>query len=267
VIPLWPCLPALERELCSTGRLVLLLDFDGTLAPIARRPEDVSLTPRVRALLNSLACCPGVTVAIVSGRALPDLRTRAAVKGLVYAGNHGLEISGGGICYAHPEALARREALARLCEHVEGELHPFAGARIENKGLTATVHYRLVAEQDRDRLRGAVQAASRSLGPGFVLRSGRCSLEIRPDVDWNKGNAAQYILERLSGPGAMTFCFGDDQTDEDAFAALPEAITVRVGAAEERTSAKYCLEDPMEVARTLERLFAVVSSAAVAEAS
>jgi trehalose 6-phosphate phosphatase len=85
-----------------TGRLVLLLDFDGTLAPIVERPELAAMPEATRDGLSRLMARPGVEVAVVSGRGLADVRERAAIPGIAYAGNHGMEIHGPGVDRIHP---------------------------------------------------------------------------------------------------------------------------------------------------------------------
>ncbi|HEU0053988.1 MAG TPA: trehalose-phosphatase, partial [Longimicrobium sp.] len=92
----------------KTGRLILLLDFDGTLAPIVDRPELAAMPERTRAALERLMVMDGVEVAIVSGRGMADARERAGIPGIAYAGNHGMEIHGPGIDRVHPQAAAAR---------------------------------------------------------------------------------------------------------------------------------------------------------------
>lgn len=244
-------LPGLAFFLRSTGRLGLFFDFDGTLAPIAPRPEQVWLPQFTRGWLEELAARPSLRVAIISGRELEDLRSRVAVRGAVYAGNHGLEIEADAWRWVHPGAASKRQALRHLCEQIAAQLRGLDGAQVEYKGLTATVHYRRVRAVDQPTVCRRVRSAVAAAGQEFVLRPGRCSLEIRPDVAWNKGHAVRLLAARLGIPEQLVFYFGDDDTDEDAFAALPQGITVLVG---ERSAscARYGLRDPCDVWRFLE---------------
>ena len=123
-----------------TGRLVLLLDFDGTLAPIVERPEMAGMPDATRRALERLMAMPGVEVAVVSGRGLADVRDRAAIPGIAYAGNHGMEIHGPGVERIHPEAEAARPLLEEARRRVESAIGGVPGAWVEDKQLTLSVH-------------------------------------------------------------------------------------------------------------------------------
>jgi trehalose 6-phosphate phosphatase len=126
------------------GTITILLDFDGTLAPIVERPEIAAITADVRNVIERLAAQPGAEVAIVSGRALEDVRARVAIDGIVYAGNHGMEIEGPGIWRMHPDAAAARPLLERVIESAAPAIASIEGATLEDKGLTLSIHYRRV---------------------------------------------------------------------------------------------------------------------------
>src|SRR5271166_3753400 len=97
VVPLWERLPEIERQIAKAPHLLVLLDYDGTLTPLVDRPEIAVLDPRTRLAITTLAGRPITSVAILSGRALEDVKTLVGIDGLIYAGNHGLEIQGPGI--------------------------------------------------------------------------------------------------------------------------------------------------------------------------
>ena len=103
--------PSVSRRLAEAGRVLLLFDYDGTLTPIVPRPEDAVLSPRVKSLLAEVAAMDGYLAGIVSGRSLADLRERVAITGLVYAGNHGLEICGPDLDFVHPDVAASSRTL------------------------------------------------------------------------------------------------------------------------------------------------------------
>lgn len=218
--------PALERVEAwregwrRSGWLVLLLDFDGTLAPIVARPELAEIPERTRAALDRLLAAPGVRVAVVSGRGMADARERARIGGVAYAGNHGMEIEGPGVRRVHPEALAARPELDAVAAAVVPALAEVPGAFLEDKGLTLSVHYRLApgdhVERVREIVRGAVEGR-----PGLRLTEGKMVLEVRPRVEWDKGRAVLFLLDHLRPPpDAPVLYLGDDTTDEDAFRAL-----------------------------------------------
>jgi len=241
------------RDRLSGGPVLVALDFDGTLTEIDADPGRPGLTAERRAILARLPS-PERRLAIVSGRALADVRGRVGVPEAIYIGNHGLEIQGPGVERRPPEEVAER--MARLLElaadHLEGE----GGVQVEDKTWTATLHVR--PRGDTRRLAG-IEARLRDLveGAGFVLRSGKASWEIRPADAFDKGDALRYVIDALpEGSAERALYIGDDETDEDAFRALPSAVTARVGDRDVETAARYRLVDPAEVYRLLEALFA-----------
>jgi trehalose-phosphatase len=240
------------------GALSLFLDFDGTLAPIVNDPADALLAPDVRMRLAALAARDDTLVAIVSGRSVADLRPRVAIASAIYAGNHGLEICGPEIdgkseCFVEPCALARQEALRRICDNLTAALAHIPGARVENKALTASVHYRQAAAGEVHQITEIVhRELARSL-KHFQVNHGKMVLEIVPRTDWHKGAAVGWINTRLAMPGARSIYIGDDRTDEDAFALMTDEITIRVGRSA-ATSARYFVKDPARVHAFLEWL-------------
>lgn len=212
----------LRAQRAATGHLLVGLDFDGTLAPIVPLPQDAALPADTRLLLRSLAARPDTLVALISGRALDDLIGRAAVDGVYYAGNHGLEIEGPGVRRVHEAALAARERLADIARRLTAEVGGVAGAIVEDKGLTLSVHYRMVDDPAQaDRVREAAHAGAAG---ELALRvtDGKKVVEIRPDVDWHKGRALRFLRETLTAdfPDSPAIFIGDDHTDEDAFREL-----------------------------------------------
>lgn len=243
-------LPAILERVESAEALLLLLDFDGTLAPIAPTPEEAALPANTREILEELAAINDVDIAVITGRSITDARGKLGVPGLIYAGNHGLEIRGpGGLDYVQPEAGAMRPELHSVTVALAAALAGVDGVLVEDKDLTASVHYRLVSEADRDLVIRAVEQAVQRHDGRLRLTRGRKVLEIRPLVEWNKGAAAAWLRDRMN-PQALPVCIGDDTTDEDAFRLLPEGITIKVGCNVE-TAAAYCAESVEEVSQFL----------------
>ena len=207
-------LSTLEDRFARCERLAVCLDFDGTLAPIVADPDDASVPARTRDALQRLADREAIDPAVVSGRALPDLRGRVPVDACALAGNHGLEIDRGGDVWVHPDAEAAREALERTLEEVETRLDAHPDCWIEDKDVTATVHHR-GAGADAATVEGIVEAAVAD-EPALEATVGRKIVEIRPAVDWDKGDA----VRALTPAAAAAVYVGDDVTDEDGFAAL-----------------------------------------------
>lgn len=248
----------LHAARAEAGSLLLGLDFDGTLAPIVPRPEDAALLPATRAALDMLAARGDTHIALVSGRSLEDLRRRVVLERVYYAGNHGLEIEGPDVHRVHDEADAARGALSRLARELERALAPVSGAIVEDKGLTLSVHFRLVDDPaEMQRVADIVRECAHGHS-GIRLTEGKKVVEIRPDVDWNKGRAFRFLrgtLEDRFGRGPAIF-IGDDRTDEDAFRELGETdCSIVVGDPPQHESvAQASLHSPEQVAEFLRLL-------------
>jgi trehalose 6-phosphate phosphatase len=249
--PLLEHLPELAQLLRAAPKILLFLDFDGTLAPIVAVPNSASMPSGTRQALARLASNPRFTLAIISGRALADLRERVGVENLIYAGNHGLEISGPGIEFIEPTAAERLKALGELSRHLRVRLNDFPGVEVENKVLSASVHFRRAPAADLPEIRQAVEDAVVFKDNPFQITHGRKVLEIRPRVGWDKGRAVRWIQQASGLTDALPVYIGDDSTDEDAFLALPHGITIKVGLAKvglakvgqaRETSAQHFLE-------------------------
>jgi len=244
--------PAWADAWRRTGRLVLLLDFDGTLAPIADLPGLAAMPGTTRHALARLMSMPGVEAAVVSGRALADVRERAGIEGAAYAGNHGMEIHSDGLDHVHGEAAAARPVLELAARELAAALAPIPGAFVEDKQLTLSVHYRMSPRDRVDELTAIVERIVNPL-PGVHLTAGKEVLEVRPRVEWNKGKAVLFLLEHMRPPaGAPVLYFGDDRTDEDAFRALRERVGMGDGILVSRapgseTMATSYLREPGEV--------------------
>ena len=246
--------PQVRRQVNQAGHILLLLDYDGTLTPLAPRPELAVLAEDTRRAVSRLHRRERYTVGLVSGRGLADLMGMVDLPGLIYAGNHGLEITGPGLEFIHPAADEWRAELAGLVKALEDRLGGYEGALVEGKGLTLSVHYRLTPGELRPGLEADFMAAVaelRSAGRARVTR-GKEVLEVRPAVDWDKGKAIARIAAEFPA-GTLPVFFGDDLTDEDGFAAVAElgGVSVLVGPARQPTRAAYRVDSPREVAETL----------------
>jgi trehalose 6-phosphate phosphatase len=223
-------------------RAALFLDVDGVLAPIVPRPEDARVPEETRAELRRLNERYAL-VACVSGRAGEDARRIVGVPELTYVGNHGLELE--------PDAEAWTARLRELLIDLDWP-------RLEDKGLTAALHYRGMKDEDSARL--ALEAiAERAREAGFVARFGRKVLELVPPIRADKGTALLFLLEHHGLARALVA--GDDTTDLDAFRAvegLELAVRVAVASAEGpaalRAAADLVVEGPGEFLGLLRRL-------------
>ena len=245
--------PEVEERIRAAGSIALFSDFDGTLAPLVPDPAGARLDEAARQALAEISRRDGFVVAIISGRSLDHLRARVGLPDLVYAGNHGLEIEGRGLSFLDPAAAAAREELRAVTERLESALRTVPGAFVEYKVLTTSVHYRNVAEADVGRVERIVLDAIAPAAGLFRLGSGKMLWEILPKTEWNKGAAVRWILDRLGDDDVLSIYFGDDKTDENAFRALPDGLTFKVGC-EGGTDAKYRVAGPLAVEEFLEWL-------------
>jgi trehalose 6-phosphate phosphatase len=239
-------LPAIADRIGRAPRLLLCLGFDGTLAPINDRPDEVQLSHKVRELLRALAESGRLTVAIFSGRERGELARLVDIPGVIYVGNHGLEISGPGLLFVEPTAAQFGEQIRQICGDFESRLAGIPGALVENKGLTVSLHYRTVPPDLHETFRKMVHGALANASHPFLLREGRMVYEVRPRAYWNKGHAVNWLGEHLGDEPLLPVYIGDDNTDEDAFSAIPDGITVKVGDPG-GTAAQYCVDGPKDV--------------------
>jgi trehalose 6-phosphate phosphatase len=248
-------LPGIADRIDRAETILLGLDFDGTLTPIRQHPDDAVLSKPVRELLDRLARVSRVTLMIVSGRSLVDVASRVGLPELIYAGNHGLEIKGPGVEFVEPTASALADRLRELSGRLEALLAEIPGSLVEPKGLTTSVHYRNVAPEHADHLARIVRETVEADTTRFVLSAGHAVWEIRPPVRWHKGDALLWIIRQLEDcTSPLVFFLGDDRTDEDAFASLPDHVTVRIGSPDDPTLARFRLPDPDSVHVFLEWL-------------
>ena len=246
--------PSVSKQFRRTDVSLLLFDFDGTLCPIVARPDLAELPAVTRALLLEAQSDKRYVLGIVSGRSLEDLRERVGIDGLIYAGNHGLEIQGKGLDFLHPETSSLTEEMGRIYQKLESALGEYPGIAAENKGLSLSFHYRQTPSEMVPQVEaGFHRVVASAVEAGLVkVTRGKQVLEVRPNLDWGKGHAISQIQAAHAEAGLTSF-FGDDLTDEDGFAAVQRSggVSVLVGPPGQPTRAEYRLDSPQEVAETL----------------
>jgi len=248
------------QQLRNARRILLVTDYDGTLTPIVERPELANLPDGTRQLLRSLARQRRFKLGVISGRALVDLKNKVNISGIIYAGNHGLEIEGQGVSFINPLAQEIRPFLRVIYRVLSIALGTIRGVLVEDKGLTLSVHYRLVAEGKSkevksifERIAGGAQALGK-----IRINSGKKVYEVRPAVNWDKGKAVKLLMKKYGKggrqSGLLPIYLGDDLTDEDGFAIIEKygsGLSVFVGEANQDTEARYFLKSPAEVVKFL----------------
>ncbi len=210
--------------------LSLFLDFDGTLTPIAGHPADAHLSVSMRDILVALN--QYYPVAIISGRGLNDLKERVAVQGLTYVGNHGMEISSGDFSFVYDIGPVETAALGAIAGKLARLSASHDGTVLEKKGLTLSIHYRLLKSARKPAFLKKVASILRPYNLKGLIRitRGKEVVEVRPTVSWNKGSAVEWLMERRRFAGTVPLCVGDDETDEDAFKAIEgRGLSIFVG--------------------------------------
>jgi trehalose 6-phosphate phosphatase len=216
----------IARIVPLAARSAILLDFDGSLAPIVDEPEGARPLPAARPVLARLAAAVDL-VAIVSGRPVAFLREHVGVAGVSYVGQYGLERLEGGAVVVDPSARPFEAAVARIATAAGTEL---PGAFVERKGSIAVgLHWRTRPELGPSVEAWAARAAADA---GLELAPGRMAVELRPPVAMDKG---RVVEELAAGRPAAVFA-GDDRGDLPAFDALDRMtgdgrleVAVRVG--------------------------------------
>jgi trehalose 6-phosphate phosphatase len=208
----------LEPLASEPDRAAVLLDLDGTLAPIVPRPEDVSVPPPILKLIRMLSHSY-LAVAIVSGRSANAAKRIVGNSELAYIGNHGFEtMIPGHATVVCEEAQPYLAAMKQLAEKIPLEARTEAGVWLEDKTATISYHYRRAADAE-----SALEFINSKVVPeaeklGLVTSNGRMVVEVRPPVEINKGVSVGHLLDRLQTRRAVYI--GDDTTDIDAFREL-----------------------------------------------
>jgi trehalose 6-phosphate phosphatase len=226
------------------GRRPLLVasDYDGVLSPIVADPSAAVPQAGAEDALARLARADGVTVALVSGRGVADLRAVSGFSGPYrWVGSHGAEVDGP----VGPEIAVRRDALAAALEPLVSAV---PGARLEVKPASVAVHVRQVT--DRAAAAELLDSADRAADPAVTRKPGKEVLELALTAA-DKGTVVRRLRDGCGAAAAIYL--GDDVTDEDAFRALgPDDVTVKVG--DGATAARFRVADPASAVEALAEL-------------
>ncbi len=245
----------------TRGRhLLLLTDFDGTLSALAPTPAAAVLSDDVRAQIAAVRVFPSVTVGVVSGRRLADVRQRVGPAAEFVAGLHGLEIDGPKVTFRHHQLDATAPVIASILDTAERKLAWCPGIYFENKTYALACHVRLSPPELRDRALNAFRALAAPQLEARMLKTmaGAMVLELLPHVGWHKGRAAEWIRTRVrthvTQPVSIVY-LGDDRTDEDAFAALgDDDMAIGVGERPHAHFIDWRLAGPPSVGRLMAHL-------------
>ncbi|MBI4088332.1 trehalose-phosphatase [Candidatus Kaiserbacteria bacterium] len=242
-----------QRMLARTDRDggVVMCDFDGTLAAIVPDPKSARISNGARRALR--ACTGSFIVAILSGRALPDVRRRSGIRGAWYVGNHGLEWALGAKRGRARLPFATMRALRSAWRELEKLARRYPGIFLEDKRLSLSVHVRRVHSSHAAPLRSDIRKALAPFAQKLVAKEGQEYVyNVRPKKGPDKGGAARLVRQNAPRRAFPVF-IGDDETDEDAFKALKTGITIRVGK-RRGSAARYYVRTRAEVDGILNKL-------------
>jgi trehalose 6-phosphate phosphatase len=244
---LFDCWAEIVQRVRSADGVALFLDFDGTLTPFRRRPDQVRMSGRTRSTLERLVRDPRVDVCILSGRRRVDVEHRVGVRGVRCFGLHGWEGSAPAVSKAGVAKLLRQAK-----QQFQERLADLREIWIEEKGPIFAVHVRGATESAARRTGSIVREVMGSFTPDLRLLPGNQVWEVTPAEMQGKGATVRTLLSRMPGAPLPVYV-GDDTTDESAFAVLPQGVTVRVGA-RRPTDARFFLRGPQDVRQFLEKL-------------
>lgn len=240
--------------------LLLLTDYDGTLAALTAVPGDAWPDAGVRRGIARIVDRPMVTFGVVSGRRLDDVRERVGPAASFVAGLHGLEIAGPDVQFRHEALDAAAPVIATLAAEAARVLAWCPSVYLENKTFALTCHVRRVPDAQAGRALAEFSALAQPYRDAGVLRVLRAAkaLELLPQAEWNKGRAVEWIRGRVeahTGRPVSVVYLGDDRTDEDASAALGQGdVMIGVGRGPHPGRVDWRLAGPASVGRFFERL-------------
>ncbi|KAK7349428.1 hypothetical protein VNO77_06793 [Canavalia gladiata] len=258
--------------------IVVFLDYDGTLSQIVDDPDKAYMSDSMRAAVREVASC--FPTAIVSGRSRDKVSEFVKLRNVYYAGSHGMDIStpsgsskygnqkhqtktvdekGKQVVNFHP-AKEFLPTIQKIIKVLKENIKKINGSSVEDNMFCISVHYRRVKnEKDVGVLKEIVESIMKSY-PNFHVSGGKKVMEIRPNVNWDKGHALMYLLDTLgfdNSDDVFPMYIGDDKTDEDAFKVIKRigrGFPIVVSSIAKETKASHSLRDPSDVMAFLVRL-------------
>jgi trehalose-phosphatase len=239
--------------------LVLLFEYDGTLAEFTDHPAEARVPEELIRALEAVARLPGVTAGVISGRSLDDLKQMLNVAGLCYAGTSGLEIEYDGATVTHPLVAHSTRLVNEVAGGLEAALREFPGAWVERKPFGMTVHYREVDGKLISSLHAELDQILSRWPDRLHIVTGAKAIEITPNLGWTKGTAVQLLLERVGERDCIVLYAGDEASDVEALwnVGIHHGIAIGVGPAP-CTTAEFNLPNTHAVQNLLVELGAAL---------
>ncbi|KAI3693444.1 hypothetical protein L6452_33279 [Arctium lappa] len=255
-------------------KIVVFLDYDGTLSNIVPNPDEAFMSNKMRRVISEVSRC--FPTAIISGRSRDKVYEFVKLDDIYYAGSHGLDIAapfqcinevgqnqfvdknGDEVVLFQP-AQKYLPSIYKILDVLKEKTRNINGVMLENNKFCVSVHFRHVSDKDFLLLDELVKSVVDDFEE-FRLSKGKKVFEIRPDIEWDKGHALEYLLETLgygSSNDVLPIYIGDDRTDEDAFKVIKKrgkGYSIVVSSTPKETMALYSLWSPSEVKKFLSRL-------------
>ena len=247
------------QRINASYRIILFLDYDGTLVPMRKNPSRAIFSKSMTGLLQKLIDNNNLVIIIVTGRQYDDIKKLLPFKNIIIASDHGFRITNKKKDWIHPKVKPLQPLIKNIYQSLKIKLKSFRGVMVENKKIMITVHYRNAKDNLVPLMKKTIVETINMYQSKLKLTAGKKVFEVRPNINWNKGEA---VLKIAKFPGfinkhILKIYIGDDTTDEDAFRKLKRrGITIKVGK-NINTSANYFLNNISEVREFLEKIESV----------
>lgn len=239
------------EKFLKSQRVNLMIDFDGTLSPIVSHPQQAALPLETKETLGKLATNEKVSIAVISGRDLKNLKSRINLPGIEYFGNYGLEYEDSDGIIGFDKSDKFIDSIRKFIDEIHPKLKRFAGVVLENKKYTLSIHYRNMAKQFLPQLKKEI-SNTLSVHPKLRLAEGKKVFEIFAKDFQPKGKIVEKLIN--VNKNHLPIYIGDDTSDEEAFRVVRKGgLSVRVGR-EAGSAAEYFLNDQGEVEKLLKML-------------
>jgi trehalose 6-phosphate phosphatase len=243
-------------KIAESKKIILFLDYDGTLVPMRKNPSKAILSASMTQLLETLIKNPNFVVVFVTGRQYKDIIKLLPFKNVTIASDHGFRITNKTKDWIHPKVKPLQPLIKNIYQILKIKLKPIKGVFVEDKAIMITIHYRNVKKYNVPSIKNNITAIVIPHKSKLKLTTGKKVFEIKPNINWNKGEAVLKIAKslRYTTGYIIKIYIGDDATDEDAFRKLNKrGITIKVGKKPD-TKANYFLNNISEVRKFLELL-------------